>query len=178
MISCFDIYVEEDHGAVYDVEMQNAKIDSLPKRSRYAQGMVDLNLIERGAKYQELNRSYVIYICNFNLFPDILRHKYSFASLCREDPSIELGDEAEKVFLCAEGAQDDISGEMKAFLKYIAEGKPESTFTQELEKAVTDARLHKQWRVEYMTLLEHYEQEREEGRKEGLETFSFLCMSL
>ncbi len=165
----FDIYAEEDHGTVYDVEMQNAIIDSLPKRSRYAQSMIDLNLIERGAKYQELNQTYVIFICNFNLFPRIGRHKYSFASLCREDCSIELGDEAEKVFLCAEGTQDDISGEMKAFLKYVAEGTPESAFTQEIEKAVTDARLHKKWRQEYMTLLEHYEREREEGRKEGRE---------
>ena len=172
----FDIYAEADgngkgKGDIYDVEMQNAKVGSLPKRSRYAQGMIDLNLIERGAEYKELNRSYVIFICNFNLFPDRKhrRHKYTFANLCREDPSIELGDEAEKVFLCTEGTEDDISEDMKAFLRYIAEGKPGNAFTNELEEAVTEAKVHKRWRHEYMTLLEHYQLEREEGRKEGHE---------
>ena len=168
----FDIYAEEDEtgkGAVYDVEMQNAKKDSLPKRSRYSQSMIDLDLMDRGKKYEELNKSFVIYICNFNLWPNIGRHKYTFASLCREDPSIELEDGAEKIFLCAKGKKDDVSEDMKAFLNYIAKGKPENAFTNELENAVTEAKLHKRWRKEYMTLLEHYEQEREEGRKEGRE---------
>ena len=166
----FDIYAEEDEtgkGAVYDVEMQNAKKDSLPKRSRYSQSMIDLDLMDRGKKYEELNKSFVIYICNFNLWPNIGRHKYTFASLCREDPSIELKDGAEKIFLCAKGKKDDVSEDMKAFLNYIAKGKPENAFTNELENAVSEAKLHKRWRKEYMTLLEHYEQEREEGRKEG-----------
>ena len=91
----FDVYAED--------EMQNASGDSLPKRVRYSQGMIDLNLIERGKQYKELNRSYIIYICDFNLFKHGRRHKYSFANLCREDPEIELGDETEKIFLCAKG---------------------------------------------------------------------------
>ena len=61
----FDVYAEDDKNVIYDVEMQNAKIDSISKRTRYSQGMIDLNLIERGKKYQELNRSFVIFICRF-----------------------------------------------------------------------------------------------------------------
>ena len=170
----FDIYAEaksdkNGKGDVYNIEMQNAGNDSLPKRTRYSQGMIDLNLLGRGKKYKDLNKSYVIYICNFNLKPEIGRHKYTFANLCREDPSIELGDETEKIFLCAKGTEDDVSEEMKAFLTYIAEGKTGNKFTEELENAVTEAKLHKEWRLEYMTLLEHYEEEREKGRKEGRE---------
>ena len=47
--------------------------------------------------------------------------------------------------------------------------KPGNAFTNELEEAVTEAKVHKRWRHEYMTLLEHYQLEREEGRKEGRE---------
>ena len=163
----FDVFAEDDENTVYDIEMQNARNDSLPKRSRYSQGMIDLKQMERGDRYRDLNRSYIIFICNFNLFPKVGRHKYTFANLCREDPGIELGDEAEKIFLCAAGTSRDVSDQMKSFLEYISGKGAGDGFTRELEKAVEEAKFHKRWRQEYMTLLEHYEQEREEGRKEG-----------
>lgn len=50
----FDVYSEDDTGTVFDCEMQTTENRNLPKRSRYYQGMIDLNLIERGADYGEL----------------------------------------------------------------------------------------------------------------------------
>ena len=87
--------------------------------------------------------------------------------MCSEDPQIELGDEAEKIFLCASGSVDDVSKKMKAFLGYIATGTPSDSFTNELENEVQKARDHIQWRTEYMTFLEQLEMERKEGREEG-----------
>ena len=92
-----------------------------------------------------------------------------FLNLCSEDPQIELGDETEKIFLCAKGTADDISEKMQAFLNYIGSGTPSDTFTNELENEVKKARDHIKWRTEYMTFLEQLEREREEGRKEGRE---------
>ena len=162
----FDVYAEGSDSEIYDIEMQNASVDSIAKRSRYSQGMIDLNLIKRGSHYSELNRSYVIYICKFNIFKEGELHKYSFRNLCIEDPQIELGDETEKIFLCAEGTSDDVSEKMQAFLRYIASGTPSDSFTNELENEVKKARDHIQWRTEYMTFLEQLEKEREEGRAE------------
>jgi predicted transposase/invertase (TIGR01784 family) len=164
----FDVYAE-DGTSVYDVEMQNYNQDSLPKRTRYSQGMIDLNLLEKGKRYKELNQSYIIYICKFNPFPGKELHKYTFINLCRENTAIELGDETAKIILCCEGNANDVSGNMKAFLRYIADGKPGDAFTNEIERAVTEAKEHKRWRQEYMTLLEQYEREREAGRAEGRE---------
>ena len=147
--------------------MQNASVDSIAKRSRYSQGMIDLNLIKRGSHYSELNRSYVIYICRFNFFKEGELHKYSFRNLCLQNPRIELGDETEKIFLCAEGTAEDVSEKMQAFLNYIASGTPSDSFTNELENEVKKARDHIQWRTEYMTFLEQLEKEREAGRAEG-----------
>ena len=165
----FDVYAEGNDSVIYEIEMQNASIDSIAKRSRYSQGMIDLGLIERGAHYSELNRSYVIYICQFNIFKEAGRHRYRFLNLCSEDPHIELGDETEKIFLCACGTADDVSEKMQAFLNYIASGTPSDSFTNELESEVKKARDHIKWRTEYMTFLEQLEREREEGRREGLE---------
>ena len=91
----FDIYVEDGNNTVYDVEMQNANRDSIAKRTRYSQAMIDLNLLERGKRYKDLDGSYIIFICRFNLFEQAGLHKYSFLNLCREDPGIELGDSTE-----------------------------------------------------------------------------------
>ena len=138
----FDIYAEGDDSTIYNVEMQNASVDNIAKRARYAQGMLDLNLLDRGAKYKDLNRSYVIYICQFNINETAGFHKYSFANLCREDTSIDLGDVAEKIFLCAKGTADDISDQLRSFLNYVATGAPSDQFTNKLENAVKKARDH------------------------------------
>lgn len=159
----FDIYAEDDDKTIYNVEMQNAPSDHLAKRTRYSQGMIDLNLLNRGAKYRDLNRSYVIFICQFNINKEAGLHRYRFANLCREKPTIELGDEAEKIFLCADGTADDVSEKLKVFLNYIAGRRPADEFTQVLENAVKSAREHIQWRQEYMTFLEIIEQEKEKA---------------
>ena len=39
------------------IEMQTTSQKDLPKRSRYYQGMVDLNLIERGAKFKQIKNT-------------------------------------------------------------------------------------------------------------------------
>ena len=165
----FDIYAEGDDSTIYNVEMQNASVDNIAKRARYAQGMLDLNLLDRGAKYKDLNRSYVIYICQFNINETAGLHKYSFANLCREDTSIDLGDEAEKIFLCAKGTADDISDQLRSFLNYVATGAPSDQFTNKRENAVKKARDHIQWRQDYMTFLEQLEKAEEKGIEKGRE---------
>ena len=72
----FDVYSEDDSGIVYDCEMQTSKKDNLPKRTRYYQGMIDLNLLERGADYKELKKSYVIFICPFDQFQEPVNTEY------------------------------------------------------------------------------------------------------
>ena len=86
-----------------------------------------------------------------------------------EEPCLEMGDGAEKVFLCANGTRDDVSDEIQAFLQYVAGEKPTTEITKKLDQLVLDAREHKEWRLEYMTLLERDEKMREEGRAEGRE---------
>jgi len=98
--------------------------------------------IEITANGKGVRFGYVIYICRFNIFKEGEMHKYSFRNLCFEDPQIELGDETEKIFLCAEGTADDVSEKMQAFLNYIASGTPSDSFTNDLENEVKKARDH------------------------------------
>ena len=63
-----DVYVKDNKNTVYDIEMQTVNTGELPKRSRYYQGMIDLQLIDAGQSYKKLNHSYVIFICLADIF--------------------------------------------------------------------------------------------------------------
>ena len=65
-----DVYLEDEDETVYDLEMQTTIKKELPKRLRYYQGMIDLNLLNKGAKFNELKKSYVIFICMDDPFTD------------------------------------------------------------------------------------------------------------
>ena len=43
-----DVYVEDEHNTVYNIEMQVSTNKNLPKRARYYQGMIDLNNLVKG----------------------------------------------------------------------------------------------------------------------------------
>ncbi len=161
-----DVYVDDDKGTVYNIEMQAANNDNFPKRSRYYGSLIDLDMLERGETYRKLKKSYVIFICTFDLFGQG-RHLYSFENRCIQDTSLALDDGAYRIFLNAKGTANDVSPECKAFLEYVA-GKPsDDEFVQALEKRVHEVKINKEWRREYMTLHMRDLVNREEGREEG-----------
>lgn len=163
----FDVYSEDDADVVYDCEMQTTDKGDLPKRSRYYQGMIDLNLIERGASYNELKKSYIIFISPFDIFGKGL-HRYTFEMRCAELPEYRLEDESTKIFFCAGGEGPDISEDMEAFLSWLATGKRnENGFVNRLEDAVEKARKSEEWRLEFMTLLMRDREKFNEGKLEG-----------
>lgn len=67
--------------------------------------------------------------------------------MCRELPELELGDETERIFLCAGGTADDISKPLAAFLDYVAGKISDDPFVQRIEKEVVKARDHEEWRA-------------------------------
>ncbi len=172
-----DVYIKDDKETVYDIEMQVSDTKELPKRSRYYQGMIDLQLVDAGQHYKKLNKSYIIFICPFDLYGKG-RHIYTFENICKEDNSISMGDEAIKIFLNADGTMDDVSRELKAFLDYVAGQKPEDSYVEKLEEAVQEAKKNREWRHEYMTLLMRDQENVEKGKEYGEELMAKLIMLL
>lgn len=146
--------------------MQVSQKSNFPKRMRYYQGMIDLNLIERGADYNDLRKSYIIFICPFDVFEKGL-HKYTFENQCIEMPKLKLDDETRKIFLCAGGTADDVSDDMKDFLDWLIGKQGKSELVKALDNAVQKARNHEEWRLEYMTLLMRDQEMIRRGREEG-----------
>ncbi len=169
-----DVYVRDGKGTVYDIEMQVADTRELPKRSRYYQSMIDLQMIDKGQHYKELKPSYIIFICPFDLFGKG-RHLYTFENICKEDTSVSLKDEAVRIFLNADSSQDDVSKELKAFLDYVAGKESEDDFVKRLEEAVREARKNREWRHEYMTLLMRDQENMEKGMRKGIYGAIIMC---
>ena len=136
---------------------QTRNADNLPKRSRYYQSLVDMELLDRGQAYDELSKSYVVFICSFDIF-HMGRHIYEFRNYCNQDKTLELGDEATKIFLNAKGTQGVITPQLKEFLDYVAgkESDTPSDFIVRLKGALSDAKLNKRWRRERMILCFHH----------------------
>ena len=147
-----DVYVEDDENTVYNIEMQTTRHKNLPKRMRYYQGMIDLNIIDKGEDYASLKKSYVIFICTFDQYGKG-RYIYTFNNYCKEDKDIEFEDEATKIVVNAKGSIGDISFELKDTLDFIAGKEPQSEYAKDLQKAVEEVKHSEEWRREYMTLL-------------------------
>ncbi len=173
-----DVYLEEEN-RVFDLEMETTNKGNLPKRSRYYQGMIDLNTIEKGENYKKLKESYIIFICTFDPFHQG-KAQYTFENLCLEDKELKLNDGAKKVFFNAKDYINAEDEEVREFLKYVNGEKSDNPFVKEIEDKVAQVKKNEEWRLEYVTLLmrDQENQEigieigkelgREEGREEGI----------
>ena len=145
------MYVEDEINTIYNIEMQATDKKNLPKRTRYYQGMIDLNIIDKGENYNKLRKSYVIFICDYDEF-GLGRHIYTFEKSCNEDSSLKLGDDTFVVILNTKGYLDDVSDEVKELLEYIGGAKPQSQLTKSLDEEVEKVKSNEEWRREYMTM--------------------------
>lgn len=161
-----DVYVEDEKHTVFNLEMQTTTARNLPKRMRYYQGMIDLNILEKGDDYNHLKKSYVIFICTFDPF-GLGRHIYTFENRCSEDIALTLNDGTVKIILNTKGTLDDVSPEMKRLLDYVDGKGVSDTFTRDLEEAVQSARQNEKWRLDYMTLQMNYQEKYEQGIEQG-----------
>lgn len=174
----FDIYVD-DGKTVYNCEMQTTTNKNLPKRSRYYQGMIDINLLRKSMNYSKLKKCFVIFICTYDPF-DKDSYVYSFRNTCKEYPEMELGDDTYKIFFNTKGKNGSISSEQKELLKYIQTSElPENctdSLIKDLDYALQMARNNEEWRNDYMTLelmkQEQYEEGKQEGKQEAVALFA------
>lgn len=96
--------------------------------------MIDLNILKKGANYKDLKRSFVIFVCTFDLFGEG-RHIYTFENRCIQNTELALGDDTTKIILNTKGTMDDVTPEMKRLLDFIDGKEPEDDYTRELDEA-------------------------------------------
>ena len=159
-----DVYVK-DTGQIFDVEIQTTDTKDLPERSRYYQGLMDLDTLKSGQKYKNLKNSHVIFICMEDIFHNNLP-VCTFENICLEDGKTKLNDRAYKHFFIAKNCAKMIENEeVRAFFDFLTTNKSADNFTSDLHSYVTNAKHNMQWRVQYMT----WERQRTYDREEGIE---------
>ena len=148
------------------IEMQTSNTGNLPKRSRYYQGTVDLNMISSGAGYDELKQSYIIFINTFDLFGKGFP-KYTFENICQESSDLHLDDGAIKVFINAKSTIPGMPPELQGFLRYLCGDNPNTPLTNRIQNEVVKSRNNVRWERVYMLLEDKFKAYFAEGRAEG-----------
>lgn len=162
-----DVYVEGDD-TIYDIEMQVRDYGDkeIAYRTRYYQSMIDVEALAAGTDYKELKKSYIIFLCPFDLFNG-QRHMYTFRNLCVQDKGLELNDGTTKIFLCSEGRLNDVPTDIKAFLDYIKGIPVNDEFVTEIDTFIKEIKIKEEERVSYMTYAMKIKEAEDFGRAEG-----------
>ena len=166
-----DVYIRGED-SIYSIEMQKINRDDLKKRSRYYHDLIDLDLLESGCRYKNLNNAFVIFICDFDLFGKG-QYRYTFTSMCEEVKNLPLNEGRTTIFMNANGYCGNVSEDCKLFLQAVKSEFTDEPFSAILKSEVERVKSSVEWRTEYMRLSEWIEDEIEmgieEGRQEGLQ---------
>ena len=160
-----DVYIQ-DSNRVFDIEIQNFLDENLPKRTRYYQSMMDIDLLLKGKNYTQLKESFVIFVCKEDFFGENMPC-YFFTNTCRDKPDLQLGDKSYKVIFNASAFENEKNLEKKSILEYIIDKKSTSEFTTKLDTLVEQTKLNEIFKGDYMAWgLAEFDAE-QRGKKEG-----------
>lgn len=172
----FDVYLD-DGVTVYDIEMQNKKLDSIEKRVRYYQSMIDIDQLSKGTDYSDLKESYVIFICKTDPF-DFNCPSYEVISRIEGETFLEntlekkeiseiYDDKTHKLFFNAKAYEKESNLDLKAFLQYLSKSEATDGFTKILEEKVMVTKKIDKFRKDYFSWALAERDAHEEGRAEG-----------
>lgn len=107
----------EDGSSWYDVELQAASEEALPRRSRYYASAGDVKMLHRGEEYRDLKPSFVIFICCFDFF-GADEPIYEFQRYDRK-LDLPLGDESYIIILNSKCSEEKVPGNLLSLFRYI-----------------------------------------------------------
>ena len=163
-----DLYVVDGEGRIFNVEVQTSQRRNLPKRMRYYQSVIDVDVLAPGVDYRDLRRSVVIFICDFDPF-GLGRCVYTFENRCLEVPGLSFGDETTKVVASTKGRDEGAGEALRALLGYMGGGEPTDDYTRRLDEAVAHVKASEERRHEYMVTMVRDMEIRQEGIEQGVE---------
>ena len=169
-----DIIVADDKNTHYNLEMQvknnkNPETDTyvLPKRSRYYQALLDIDLLQKGQPYDLLPPTFIIFICVFDFFEQD-NYVYTFKKCCLENRELELPDEATTMILNTKGTHGAISKDIKSFYDYVNNHIVTTDFTKQIDDEISYLKLDTKVRREFMLMEARLLDERREGEAVGI----------
>ena len=144
-----DVYIA-DSDRVFDLEMQTTDKKNLGCRMRYYQSLIDAELLDKGANFNDLKESNIIFFCTFDPFRKGLP-QYTFCNSCEELPDLKLDDKCRKIAYNVNAFEKVDDEKIRKLLEFISTGKSETTLTNKICKELKRVQGNEEWRAEYMT---------------------------
>ncbi len=182
-----DVFARDD-GRMYDIEMQSEPEFLLGKRFRYYQSAIDTKDLPRGADYNDLLESYIVFVCKSDPFGYALP-VYHLDRACQEAPRLAVGDESHWIALNARAWENLADNDLLDLLRYVESAAPCGPLSREIDAAVNEANEDRKW-VDTVWSVSTIEENnarrhriglrlaREEGVEEGAARFAALADQL
>ncbi len=155
-----DVYLK-DQNKIIDIEMQTYPQNSIGKRTRYYQSMIDIDALIKGEPYPQMKDSYILFICktdpffNYNCDPFGLPC-YTFRNICKENNEVDLGDNSVKVIYNASAYKREKDIRIRDFLYFINTNDPgKDEFSNRLLETVKKIKENEKFRSEYAAMNLH-----------------------
>ena len=152
-----DVILADKNHTRYNLEMQARNVISkagvalLPKRTRYYQSVIDMDMLKQGENFDQLNPLVLIFICTFDFYKEG-RYVYTFKSRCLENLELELANDVTVKLVNAKGKHGQVNTLLKNFLRYVMTNEPVDDFIEDVERQVWAVKNDKKAREEYMVL--------------------------
>ena len=176
-----DVYLNDDAGTHYDIEMQKTSSQGLERRIRYYQGGIDRRCLGKGLDYTDLPESYVIFICDFDYYHSGLAcYERGFRIKGREDIVYDGGSHA--IILNSRYQEANAPQSILEFLDYVRTNndqlQPSSELVQRTKQAVHTVRSDRTKEVPYMTWAMKTRDLLRQGREEGIKALVITLKGL
>lgn len=176
-----DAYLEDIGGSdaldadilpdIYDIEPNlTYEKESIPKRMRFYQGMIDSTNLRKGHTYKNLPNAVIIFILPYDPFGDN-RMVYTIQNTIKENSDIDYNDGALKIILYTKGKAGNASKELQDMLKYFESSTTANVTNPDIEfvhHMVDRLKERKEMKLEYMKNCEWDEFNKNIGREEGI----------
>lgn len=174
-----DVYLKDEKGTVFNVEIQVDRRDDLPKRVRFYQSSIDRAELPKGADYSDLSDSYIIFVCDFDCFHigKAVGERVSFL----KGTDVPYEDGSHVYFLNSHYTERNADKSILEFLDLIRTNDVSKSYEtplgQKAQRRMQEVRSDKELEVSYMTFAQKmmderwigYMDGREDGRREGQE---------
>ena len=156
---------------VYDIEPHLRNDTDFPRSNRFRQAKIDSKYMKAGNnEFQNMPGLYVITITNFDIFREDYM-LYTFKNSCEEVPDLKYDDGLKFIYFNTKGHKGG-SKSIENLLRYIQSSTDNNVVdenTKELSGYVREVKSGEAFKEAFMTIGDHLDWEREEGRIEGRE---------
>ena len=153
---------------VYDIEPHLRNDTDFPRSNRFRQAKIDSKYMKAGNnEFQNMPGLYVITITNFDIFREDYM-LYTFKNSCEEVPDLKYDDGLKFIYFNTKGHKGG-SKSIENLLRYIQSSTDNNVVdenTKELSGYVREVKSGEAFKEAFMTIGDHLDREREEGREE------------